>query len=150
MQSAGGVAGLSEKLARLRDMHESCSQQVSAAENTLDAEATEDDACRNAYGAGAWTRPASADLTRNLREKIGTFVGNLAQAARSDDSLRARVSDAAEGILSVLDPVNLATATPALRAPMVSTAEDGDLVATLRTALEDLEAVGWRAGLRAR
>ena len=148
MQSAGGVAGLSEKLARLRDMHESCSQQVSAAENTLDAEATEDDACRNAYGAGAWTRPASADLTRNLREKIGTFVGNLAQAARSDDSLRARVSDAAEGILSVLDPVNLATATPAPRAPMVSTAEDGDLVATLRTALEDLEAVGAeRAGI---
>lgn len=148
VQSAGGVAGLSEKLGRLRDMHESCSQQVSAAENALDAEATEDDACRNAYGAGAWTRPASADLTRNLREKIGTFVGNLAQAARSDDSLRARVSDAAEGILSVLDPVNLATATPALRAPMVSTAEDGDLVATLRTALEDLEAVGAeRAGI---
>ena len=75
-------------------------------------------------------------------------MGNLAQAARSDDSLRARVSDAAEGILSVLDPVNLATATPALRAPMVSTAEDGDLVATLRTALEDLEAVGAeRAGI---
>ena len=87
-----------------------------------------------------------ADLSRNLRDKIASYRGNLAQAARSDDSLRMRVADAAEGVLSLLDPVALAAATPALRAPMLSTAPDP--VPALRTALEDLEAVGAeRAGI---
>ena len=100
--------------------------------------------CRGAFGPGNWTRPASADLSGNLRDKIASYRGNLAQAFRSDDSLRMRVADAAEGVLSLLDPVALAT--PPLRAPMLSTAPDP--VPALRAALEDLEAVGAeRAGI---
>ena len=146
IQNAGGVSGLRNNLQRLHDMHEACAQQLDAAERMLDAEAKEDDACRCAFGPGNWTRPASADLSGNLRDKIASYRGNLAQAFRSDDSLRMRVADAAEGVLSLLDPVALAAATPALRAPMLSTAPDP--VPALRAALEDLEAVGAeRAGI---
>ena len=146
IQNAGGVSGLRNNLQRLHDVHEACAQQLDAAERMLDVEAKEDDACRGAYGPGNWTRPASADLSVNLRDKIASYRGNLAQAFRSDDSLRMRVADAADGVLGLLDPVALAAATPALRAPMLSTAPDP--VPALRAALEDLEAVGAeRAGI---
>lgn len=146
IQSAGGVSGLRNSLQRLHDVHEACAQQLDAAERMLDVEAKEDDACRGAYGPGNWTRPASADLSGNLRDKIASYRGNLAQAFRSDDSLRMRVADAADGVLGLLDPVALAAATPTLRALMLSTAPDP--VPALRAALEDLEAVGAeRAGI---
>jgi hypothetical protein len=103
----------------------------------IKAEATEDEACRNAYGPGAWTRPASADLTGNLKDKIASFGSNLAQAARSDDALRRRIDDAAAGVLSLLDPVALGAATPVLAAPMLSTAADAAVAGgVLRTSTD--------------
>ena len=89
IQGAGGLAALRGGGApRLAEMNEACTQQIGAAQSELDAEATEDEACRGTYGPGVWTRPPSAGLTVNLREKLASFRNNLAQAARSDDSLR--------------------------------------------------------------
>ena len=49
----------------------------------------------------------------------------------------------------MLEPDAMAAATPALRAPMVSTG-DGDVVSELRAAVTDLEAIGAeRAGIDA-
>lgn len=145
---AGGTAALRASLPRLVDISEACTQQITAAEQMLSAEATEDEACRRAYGAHAWTRPASADLTRNLREKLSSFRDNLAQARRSDESLRRRIDDAAAGVLSLLEPAALVADAPTLAAPMLSTTDDAAVLAELRTALEDLEVVGEeRAGI---
>ena len=148
LQGAGGLAALRGGAPRLAEMNESCAQQIGAAQSALDVEATEDEACRGTYGPGAWTRPPSAGLTVNLREKLASFRNNLAQAARSDDSLRRRIEDGVDGVLGVLDPVNLAAAAPKLRAPMLSTLDDSGALPSLRAALEDLEAVGSeRAGI---
>lgn len=146
----GGISvGFRDDLARLREAHDACAHRVDAAERALDAEASEDEACRDAYGGDKWTRPASAALTSNLREKISTYRGNLAQSFRSDESLHARVADASDGVLRLLEPDAMAAATPALRAPMVSTG-DGDVVSELRAAVTDLEAIGAeRAGIDA-
>ena len=149
VQRVGVSAGLRGDVARLREAHEACAHRVDATERALDAEATEDEACRGAYGADKWTRPPSSALTRNLRDKISAYRQNLAQAFRSDESLRARVTDASEGVLRLLEPESMAAATPALRAPMVSTS-DGDVLAELRAAVSDLEAIGAeRAGIEA-
>ena len=148
IQGAGGLAALKGGLPRLADINEACTQQIGAAESMLDAEATEDEACRGAYGPAAWTRPPSASLTVNLKEKLTSFRNNLGQAARSDDSLRRRIDDGVDGVCGVLDPVNLAAATPKLTAPMLATLEESDALPSLRGALEDLEAVGGeRAGI---
>eukprot|EP00227_Mantoniella_beaufortii_P022182 CAMPEP_0197582208 /NCGR_PEP_ID=MMETSP1326-20131121/5484_1 /TAXON_ID=1155430 /ORGANISM="Genus nov. species nov., Strain RCC2288" /LENGTH=814 /DNA_ID=CAMNT_0043146249 /DNA_START=58 /DNA_END=2499 /DNA_ORIENTATION=- len=148
IQRAGGVAALRGSLPGLRDINEACTQQIAAAERMLEAEATEDESCRGAYGAGAWTRPPSADLTVNLKDKMGSFRNNLTQASRSDDALRRRTNDAAEGVLSLLDPRNLAAFTPNLQAPMLATARDAAVLGELRQALEELEDVGAeRAGI---
>ena len=148
-QRAGLSAGFKADVGRLREAYDACAHRVDATERALDAEATEDEACRGAYGADKWTRPSSAALTKNLREKIATYRQNLAQAFRSDESLRARVADASEGILRLLEPESMAAATPVLRAPMVSTS-DGDTLAELRAAVSDLEAIGAeRAGIEA-
>lgn len=148
-QRAGVSAGFRGDVARLREAHDACAHRVDATERALDAEATEDEACRGAYGGDKWTRPPSAALSRNLREKVAAYRQNLAQAFRSDESLRARVADASEGVLRLLEPESMAAATPALRAPMVSTSE-GDVLAELRAATSDLEAIGAeRAGIEA-
>jgi programmed cell death 6-interacting protein len=148
-QRAGVSAGFRGDVARLREAHDACAHRVDATERALDAEATEDEACRGAYGGDKWTRPPSAALSRNLREKVAAYRQNLAQAFRSDESLRARVADASEGVLRLLEPESMAAATPALRAPMVSTS-DGDVLAELRAATSDLEAIGAeRAGIEA-
>lgn len=148
-QRVGVSAGFRGDLMRLREAHDACAHRVDATERALDAEASEDEACRGAYGADKWSRPRSAALTSNLREKIDSYRGNLAQAFRSDESLRARVADASEGVLRLLELDAMAAATPALRAPMVSTS-DGDVVAELRAAVSDLEAIGAeRAGIEA-
>jgi programmed cell death 6-interacting protein len=148
-QRVGVSAGLRGDVVRLREAHEACAHRVDATERALDAEATEDEACRGAYGADKWTRPPSSALSRNLRDKISAYRQNLAQAFRSDESLRARVTDASEGVLRLLEPESMAAATPALRAPMVSTS-DGDVLAELRAAVSDLEAIGAeRAGIEA-
>ena len=148
-QRAGVSAGFRGDVARLHEAHDACAHRVDATERALDAEATEDEACRGAYGGDKWTRPPSAALSRNLREKVAAYRQNLAQAFRSDESLRARVADASEGVLRLLEPESMAAATPALRAPMVSTSE-GDVLAELRAATSDLEAIGAeRAGIEA-
>jgi programmed cell death 6-interacting protein len=142
IQRAGGVAALRGSIPRLVEINEACTQQIGAAERMLEAEATEDESCRGTYGAAAWTRPASADLTANLRDKTATFRGNLAQASRSDDSLRRRIEDATVGVLSLLYPASLAAGAPQLQAPMISTAEDAAVLPALRAALEALQDVG--------
>ena len=100
-------------------MNESCAQQIGAAQSALDVEATEDEACRGTYGPGAWTRPPSTGLTVNLREKLASFRNNLAQAARSDDSLRRRIEDGVDGVLGVLIRQPAAAAAQASRADAV-------------------------------
>ena len=73
-QRAGVSAGLRADVARLREAHDACAQRVDATERALDAEATEDEACRGAYGADKWTRPPSAALAKNLREKLPPLI----------------------------------------------------------------------------
>ncbi|KAL4420092.1 hypothetical protein ABPG77_000573 [Micractinium sp. CCAP 211/92] len=138
IQDGGGVTHLQEVAGQIKELRRSCLEELDAIEADLAAEEKEDADLRAHYGP-RWTRPASGQLVKTMRDKLTGYRGNLMQAGESDRKLETKLA-AEAAAFAALDPEAAATQMPRMQAPMLSVdnMEPAAAVATLRQALEGL------------
>ncbi|KAL4858651.1 Vacuolar-sorting protein [Chlorella vulgaris] len=148
IQEGGGLQHLQEVQAQVKELRAACLDELDKIESDLQQEEREDNDLRQHYGQ-RWRRPPSAQLTKNMVDKLAGYRSNLMQAGESDKQLEMKlVSEAAA--FAALDPEAAATQMPKMQAPMLSVEnmEPATAVATLRQALEGLNTLsGQRAAL---
>jgi len=138
----GSLFHLQDLSKQLGDCRDQAKRGLAEAEELMNNEAKEDKDLRNQYKE-RWTRPPSENLTSTLWERIAGYRGNLQQAGESDAKVQAKMK-ANEKKLSGMTLEAASNRMPRLQAPMMSVddMEPATVVATLRTALQQLEALG--------
>ncbi|KAK9449031.1 BRO1-like domain-containing protein [Limtongia smithiae] len=145
IRARGGFDAMRESVEDVRSLYYVASSICSNIAEALQAEQRDDDSLRQRYGTASWRRAPSTEAAAKLHSQATAFANTLAQAAASDEHVRAkfREHEAIFRLLSSSVPGELENALPAASVrklePGLETAN-----AVLRERLNDISRFEYR------